>query len=141
MNEELLPSMMSHQVSAEESSTDLVISRSQEVEIENDATLENEEKPSPYEQDDKEEDEEDFDDSNVVAYSCTLGNNLPVFIQTVGKDFTDDEDEDDEENDFAGKPVESKLVISFDGKISEISIERNNTTEEGTTKTLQEYDP
>ena len=130
--------MMSHQVSAEESSTDLVISRSQEVEIENDDTLENEEKPSPYEQDDKEEDEEDFDDSNAVVYSCTLGNNLPVFIQTVGKDLTDEEDEDDEENVFAGKPVESKLVISFDGKISEISIERPVTTEEGTTKTLRE---
>ena len=83
VNEELLPSMMSHQVSAEESSTDLVISRSQEVEIENDNTLENEEKSSPYEQDDKEEDEEDFDDCNAVVYSSTLGNNLPGFIQTV----------------------------------------------------------
>ena len=138
VNEELLPSMASHEVSAEESSTDLEISRPQEVE--DDDTRDKEEESSPYKQDDQDEDEEDFDDRNAVVYSCTLGNNLPVCIQTVGKDLTDeeDEDEDDEENDSAGKPVESKLVISFDGKISEISIERPVTTEEGTTKTLRE---
>jgi len=84
------------------------------------------------------EDEDDYDDSNAIVYSCTLGDNVPVIIQTVWKEVNNNDEEDEEE--FIGEPVESKLVISFDGKISEMSKEITSSMEI-TTSVTERSDP
>jgi len=79
-----------------------------------------EKEESPVSEDEEDSDGDDSGDDNVIVYSCTLGDNLPVIIQTLGKEAIEMED-DNEEDDFICEPVESKLVISTDGKISEMS--------------------
>ena len=68
---------------------------------------------------DSSEEEEDFEDNKAIVYSFTFGDNTPVIIQKVGDKVIDKDPEED--NECTGQPVESKLVIDTDGKVSEIN--------------------
>jgi len=121
------PLMIANLVSSKQASTNFSNTMSSDFDPEDSPTVKvcllNENETSLHTPDD---DDDDFDDSNAVVYSCTLGDNLPVIIQAVGNELIEN---DEEEEDFLGEPVESKLVISFDGKISEINSERNSIIE------------
>jgi len=68
---------------------------------------------------DNSEEEDVFEENNAIVYSFTLGDNTPVIIQKVGEEVIEKDPE--EENDCIGQPIESKLVIDTDGKVSEIN--------------------
>ena len=68
---------------------------------------------------DNSEEEDVFEENNAIVYSFTLGDNTPVIIQKVGEEVIEKDPE--EENNCIGQPIESKLVIDTDGKVSEIN--------------------